>query len=65
MALVKRHIFKFEQDKIEFEFQCMLLTAQFSILYYICRGKLNKIMQIKHVKDREKNLAFSVYLSFL
>ena len=57
-------MFQFERDKIEFEFQCMFLTARFSILYNICRVKLNKNMQIKHVKDRKKNLAFSVYLFF-
>ena len=53
--------------KIEFEFQCMFLTARFSILYNICGVKLNKNMQIKHNinKDRKKNLAFSVYLFFL
>ena len=58
-------MFQFERDKIEFEFQCMFLTARFSILKNICGVKLNKTMQIKHVKDRKKNLAFSVYLYFL
>ena len=55
-------MFLFERDKIEFEFQCMFLTARFSILKNICGGKLSKTMQIKHVKDRKKNLAFSMYL---
>ena len=59
-------MFQFERDKREFEFQCMFLTVRFSILSKICGGgKLNKTMQIKCVKDRKKNLAFSVYLYFL
>ena len=57
--------FQLERDKIEFGYQCMFLSARFSILLNICGKKLNKIMQIKHVKDRKKKLAFSVYLIFL
>ena len=64
MALAILQCSNLSEIKIEFEFQCMFLTARFSILYNICGVKLNKNMQIKHVTYRKKNLAFSVYFFF-